>query len=165
MHHLGGRGRSQRLPARPLSAPEVVGLGDDVLHLLPGACHQSTSEPHHLLGHPLDDLLRSLLDRPVATRGIGVVTFAARRRRLGHGQAVVVPGAACAVSARPSPVAGASPSPLAPRATPRAAAVATSVAFRTPATPYTAPRRSTRRTRGERATAVAATATATSESR
>src|SRR5215211_2169130 len=157
MHHLGGRGRSQRLPARPLSAPEVVGLGDDVLHLLPGACHQSTSEPHHLLGHPLDDLLRSLLDRPVATRGIGVVTFAARRRRLRHGQAVVVPGDACAVSARPSPVA--------PLATPRAAAVATSVAFRTPATPYTAPRRSTRRTRGESATAVAATATATSESR
>src|SRR5215204_2339999 len=134
-HHGGGCGQG-RLLARPVAAADALGLGDDV-----------------------DDLLRTLLDGPLRTVGVR------RLRRRGLRAHAALPAAPSEASPRPSVPAAPSLCALTPLAIPRAAAVTTSLAFSAPATPYTAPRRTNRRTRGDRATAVAATATATSESR
>src|SRR5215204_3503105 len=157
-HHGGGCGQG-RLLARPVAAADALGLGDDVLELLARPGRQAAREPRHLLGQVLDDLLRTLLDGPLRTVGVR------RLRRRGLRAHAALPAAPSEASPRPSVPAAPSLCALTPLAIPRAAAVTTSLAFSAPATPYTAPRRTNRRTRGDRATAVAATATATSESR
>src|SRR3712207_8514469 len=50
----------------------TLSLHDALPIFLPGSRREPADEPDRALRHELDDLLRSLLDRPLATRRLGV---------------------------------------------------------------------------------------------